>query len=271
MHPSVRELELSRDRVNYIIKELITRFNETAIGRRIVKPVSLERDDKRCEEKGFISIGFNHILDRIWFVDGVIDGSSYGYQGIGGDFAEGISEAEASYITRNILEKCSSSILTFENTIRPSDILRAIESLNNLDIGANMVLTNVREHVKLWHYPNLTANGRLCVPKAFSGYRYDIPIEFFRGLPEGTSLILNAEKLGDLLIKQSLVDTASISDIDPSEYEKLLQEIPSIKVEELPEKVRFLAYETVKINIVDPNAVVILQEKGKLPPETKMI
>lgn len=271
MYPSVRNTELSRDRVKFVIEEMIGRFNETAIGRQIVRPVVLGKDDIRSGETGFVSFGFNHIVDKIWFVDGSFDGTSYGYQGLGDDYGKGIAEAETKYIMERIFETCGSNKLVFEGVILPSDIFRALELLRKSNVHANILLANVREHLQFWQYPNLIAKGRLRVPRQLSGYDYDIPIEFFRGLPDGTMLVANSYELGELLIKQSIIDTARISNIDPSEYEEILRDIPGLALEQLPEKVRIFVAETIKVSITNPNAVVILQCKDQHLPEVKII
>lgn len=272
MHPSVKKLPLSDERVQHVLTEMIETFATSAIGRKIIKPIPLERGDKRREETGFISIGFNHIIDRIWFVDGVFDGTSYAYEGIGRGYGKGIADFETNYIVRNILDECKERKIGFKGEIHPSDILRSLEFLEQSGIEAKAILTNVQNHIQLWRYRNLLAHGQLRVPMAFSGYNYDIEIHFFRGMPEGTLIISDPEELGKLLIKQSIEEVAHISDIENSEREKVLRDIPSMTPEMLYEKVRLLAYETVKVNIINPNAVVILQEeKAGGPEEVKII
>jgi hypothetical protein len=103
-----------------------------------------------------------------------------------------------------------------------------------------------------------------------SGYAYDIPIEY-ASLPEGTLIISDSQRLGELLIKKTIEENASISDIAPSEYEKVLSEIRGLTAEQLPEKVRFLAFETIRLDILDPQAVIILQKKDTDLASVKVI
>ncbi len=257
----MRDVAISGERVRSVVNEMIGRFRETAVMRRLVKPVVLDKNDNRYAEEEFFSIVINQVTDKIWFVDGVFKGSSYSFQGIGKEYAEGIGEAESSFILQSILEKCSSSKLMFEGTIKPSDILRALELLDESKIRADVLLTNGREHIQLLHHRNLLARGKLCIPAAFSGYDYDVPVEVSRGLPEGTLLVANAEALGELLIKQSIAETASVSNINTFEYESTLRDLPGLTAEQLPEKVRVSILETVKLNITNPHAVAILQSK----------
>jgi hypothetical protein len=269
-HPSVRNLQLSNERVQGVIAEIIENFSTSAIGRKIVKPIPLETGDQRREE-GFVSIGFNNIVDRIWFVEGAFDGTHYAYQGIGRGYGTGIADSETEYIVNHILERCKERTIGFKGEVHPSDILRSLEFLEQSAIQAKVILTSVQNHIQLWNYRNLLAHGQLRVPMAFSGYNHDVEIHFSRGVPEGTLIVTDPERLGQLLIKQSIQETASISDIKNSEREEVLRNIPSMTLDMLYEKARLFAYETIKLNIVDPNAVVILQKENAKPEEVKII
>jgi hypothetical protein len=272
LHPSVRNLPLSDKRVRHALTEMIESFTTSAKGRKIIKPVSLERGDKRRKETGFVWMGFNHIIDRIWFVESDFDGTYYGYEGIGSGYGRGIADSETNYIVTQILDECKERRIGFKDEIHPSDILRSLEFLEQSEIEAKIILVDIKNHLQLWRYRNLMARGQLRVPMAFSGYNRDIEIHFFRGMPEGTSIITDPEKLGELLIKQSIEQVARISDIENSEREETLRDIPSMTPEMLYEKVRLLAYETVKVNIINPKAAVILQEeKAGSSEEVKII
>jgi hypothetical protein len=66
----------------------------------------------------------------------------------------------------------------------------------------------------------------------------------------------------ELLIKKTIQQTANISEIRAEEKDRILKELLSLKAEELGEKIRVLVYETVKANIINKNAVVILQREN---------
>ena len=254
-------MPLSQERVQNVIEEMIESFGKQAIGRKIIKPVQLRREDKRREESGFISFGMDHIVDKIWFVDGVFEDVAYGYQGIGMGHGRGIAEAETSHVIERILGECKENKVEFSGKIRPSDILRSLEFLQQREIEAKAILTNIQDHLQLWHYRNLVVHGKLGLSRSFSGYDYDIEILFFRGLPEGTTIFADPQKIGELLIKESIQDIASISEIRNDEREKILKDLPSIKPETLDENVRILVYEVIKVNIIESDAAVILQRK----------
>lgn len=259
--PSVSNLPLSEKRIKHIIAEIVESFNASSIGRKIIKPVTLTKNDPRRGEEGFVSFGFNHILDRIWFVDGVFEGASYAYQGIGRGYGVGIAEAETLQILKCIFEKCKSRVITYKDKVHPSDVLRATEILSDSKADAKIILTDVQNHLQLWLHPNLQGRGRFGIPKSFSGMDHDVEAQFFRGLPAGTLMISDPDQLGELLIKESLEENAKISDIEHSEEDKILKEIPTLARENLSEKVKLIVYETVKINILNPNGVVILKKE----------
>jgi hypothetical protein len=270
LHPSIRNLPLSDERVRTVITEIIENFATSAIGRKIIEPIPLEKGDKRREEQGFVSIGFNSIVDKIWFVESNFDGTFYEYKGIGREYGRGIAKSETSYIIKCILDQCKERKVKFNGEIRPDDILHSLRFLEQSGIEAKVLLTNVKDHIQLWQYRNFLTHGRLHVPMAFSGYNHDIEIHFFRGLPEGTLILTDPEKLGELLIKQSIADTTSISEIKNSERKKVLEDIPSMTPEMLYEKIRLIAHETVKVNIINPNAVAILQKENATSSEEEV-
>lgn len=271
MYPSVRNLRLSDNRVRHVVTEMISSFNQSAIGRKLVRPVALPTDDARKEEDGFVSLGFNHISDKIWFVDGVFDDTSYSCELMGRNYGEGLAESETSYITKCILEKCGENEIQYSQEIRPSDILQSLEHLGEHGFQGKLVLADIESHINLWKHRNLLLHGQLKVPKSFSGYAFDTEICFFRGLPKGTLIIADSDSLGELLIKQSVEETASISEIQESEKQKTIEEIPTLTLDTLDEKVRILAYETIRANITNQNAAVILSRKDDDTGQVKVI
>lgn len=260
MYPSVKELPLSQERITNVISEMLSSFEKEAIGRRILRPCRIPESLPEFSAPEYMKWGFSHVVDKIWFVDGVFNGESYGYSGIGSDYGTGLAEAETNYITQTVLKQCNLKI-GFSGKIMPSDILRGLELLQQNQCIAKTILTNVRDHLSLWHHKNMVPQGQLVVSKSFSGYTHDIPIEFFRGLPDGISIIVDSDKLGELWIKKELKDAARISEIKGAERDKILKELPNIEPNKLDESVEVLAYEVIKANIVNSKAAVIIQEE----------
>lgn len=259
MHPSVKHLPLSPDRVNQVIQEMLSTFEQHAIARKALTPISLTKEDRRRNEENFTTVGISNIVDKIWFVEAVFGDVSYGYQGIGGDYGRGLADAENKYIVDTILDKCRKNMIVFEGEIQPSDILRGLEYLEHKEMDAGIILTSVGDHVQLWRHRNMISRGKLAVSSHFSGLGHDIDILFCRELPEGTSIVVDPRKIGDFLIKEAIPDVVSIAEIPADEAEIILEELAGFTREKLDESVWIRVYETVKANIVDPNAAIILR------------
>lgn len=262
VHPSVKNLRLSEERVEGVVEEIIQNFTESAIGRKLIRTTLLRKDDKRREESGFISVALNHIVDKIWFVDGAFNGTFYSHMGIGAAYGRAIADGETSHVVNCILDKCAENRIPFEGEIHPSDILRALKLLQQRNVKAKVILTNVKDHVQLYDNRNLQAHaGEILVPRVFSGYTYDVKIHFFRGLLDGTLIFVDPERIGELLVKKSVENTAEISEIKSSERAKIIENL-SIHPEVLDEKVRLRVYETIKVNIIEPKAGLILKRES---------
>jgi hypothetical protein len=254
--PSVKHIPLSQARVNSVVKEIIE-----GIDKDLLLPKILPRTSNPAlfTERDFITIGYNSIIDRIWFVDYGSGSNFYDFRGIGTDFAEGIIEGETNYLSQFVINT-SKNVSTFSDMIKPIDIVDSLRRLNPVESNAVTILTNIRDHVKLWHYPELQLKGKLTVPRTLSHLDDDIEINFLRSLPEGVSIIIDSEHFGNVNIKKNIRDTVGISDIDNSEYDKILQDIPELKGKDLAEKVRVRAFETIKIDVSNPDAAVILKD-----------
>jgi hypothetical protein len=257
MFPSVSKIPLSKERIDSVIKEIKESFYNSALGREIVKPTPFPKEN--TSEGNFVNYGFNSIVDKIWFVDGAFPDSFYSHQGIGADFGIGLAESETKFVVDEILADPAVTTLQFDNPIESSDLKSAIDILKTRGRNPTICITNIRDEIKLWYYPEFQIRGGLYIPTSFSGLLNDIQPKFSRTLPDGISLILDPAKLGRLLIKKSIEETTFINDIAESDYEKIMKEIPSIERENLPEKARVLTYETIKVKIDDPLSVVILK------------
>jgi len=260
--PSVQKVPLSKSRTEFVIKEMIEKFYSELIGRRILKPVYLQANDKEYRETNFVKYGFNSIVDRIWLVDGVYEGSTYACQGIGSDFGVGLAESETAYVLKSIIDNPKIKTLNFTEPIKPSDVSNLLALLNSRNKSPTIFLTNIRDEIQLWHYPEFQVPGKIGIPTNFSGLKNSVEINFFRLLPEGTSILMDTSDLGELLIKQRIEETAAIIEIKEPEYDTILKEIPTLNRDQLKEKARVLVYETIKAKINNPLSAVILKQSS---------
>jgi hypothetical protein len=73
-------------------------------------------------------------------------------------------------------------------------------------------------------------------------------------------LLLINKNIGTLLISKEL--SADILDIDESEYELVLKNIPSLKRSDLPEKIRFIADELIRFDFENESAIMVVQQNA---------
>lgn len=260
MYPSVKNLPISKERANSIKNEIISTMNHLATSRRLLRRIYVNDSPEFADNEGFVTVGVNTIIDRIWFVDNPSNEEYYSYQGIGVDIAEGIAETEGKYITDCIFKSKPKTIVC-DSPLNPAHLRQAIYCLSQNSAQPNILLLNIKDHIQLWHYPYLAKNGRFCIPSEFSGLKNDIEIDFFRLLPEGMSLMVDSEKLGTLVIKKRIEDTTVIQDIEEKDFAKILAEIPKLDKAKLPEKVRVRSFEIIKAIIEDPSGAVIINVK----------
>ena len=260
MYPSVKGLPISEERAELIKSEIISTLYNRSESRKLLNRIYVD-DKLECKaEQGFVTVGLKSILDRIWFVDNPSDKEYYSCKGIGVDLAEDIAETETKYVSTAIEEKVKT--ISFDSPIKPSYLQQAANLLAGNEAEADILMLNVKDHVQLWHYNALAKKGRICVPSELTGLRNDVEIQFFRLLPEGTSIMVDSTKLGSLLVRKKIEETTMIQDIPEADYEKVLKELQKLNRSQLPEKVRILSYEVIKAKIENPEAGVIIKVKG---------
>lgn len=262
-NPSVKNLPLSMERIQGFKNEVIKAFEENALSRKIVK-VKILYDLIDNEKSDFIFVGYNKIYDKIWFVESNFNSTYYEWKGIGKGFGRGLAESETKYILDEILNKYDKNVISYNGDLKESDILRAIKYLDIKRMPiSSIVITNVKDYITLMHYRNLRkGHGELFLPSSFTSLTNDIKVTLFRGLPNGISLFINNENMGELLIKKDFKDDIMIQEIKGELKNKVLTDIPSLTLDELEEKLRIHISETIKFKMLDINSVLILQRKS---------
>jgi|WetSurMetagenome_2_1015567.scaffolds.fasta_scaffold08159_4 hypothetical protein len=254
IHPKVRDLPISGERRTYIINEFLNVFRRTAISRTLVNQQKIDSDEN------ILTLGFNFILDRIWFVDYVGE-EGYAYQNLGGEYGRGLAFSENKMILTTFLE---------ERNVRENIVLRsffdevsidnAITTLENRGLTCESIVTNVHDVMSFWWYKPFKGLSK-SDPKVLhghEGYYKNIPVFWSNSIPDKTTLFIN-RNVGDLLIFNDL--TADISDIGEKEFEEIIKNIPTLTKDDLYEKVRFSAKERIRFTLKDKNAFVVLESK----------
>jgi hypothetical protein len=261
-NPSVKNLPLFMERIQGFKNEVIEAFEENALSRKIVK-IRKIYDLADNEKNDFVTVGYDQIIDKIWFVESNFNSTYYEWKGIGKRYGRGLAESETKYILNEILNKCDKNIISYDGDLKESDIIRAIEYLDIKRMPfSSIAITNVKDYITLMHYRNLRkSHGELFLPSSFTSLTNDIKVTFFRGLPDGVSLFINHENMGELVIKKDFKDDITIQEIKGELKNKVLTDIPNLTLDELEEKLRIHISETIKFKILDINSVLILQRK----------
>src|SRR5260370_9873565 len=132
------------------------------------------------------------------------------------------------------LDRESGTKIPYDEILNPGVIYEAADLLRQKRFDPNMVLTNVKDHVELWRYPEYGGHGRethIAVPG-----HMPLILDFAPEYPEGTSYVMDSRRFGVLVIKRDL--DVFVSEIMEGEKTKLLAELPELRGQPLEEKVR---------------------------------
>lgn len=252
MYPSVRELPISEKRKQYIISHLIETFHDAALSRRVVNI----RHSTIGE--GFLRVGVNLIVDRIWFVDYVEKETYYSYEEIGWEEGRRIAFTETKMVIESILDKIGQErTISTATEMREEDLERAIAELKKSGFNCDAIITDVRGTLGFWHWGGfLGASNAKPRPFGYEGTYSRIPVYWSNFVPDKTTLLLN-RNIGDLIVKQDIA--VEISDIREGEVEDVMRSIPSLDKEKLREKIRIKADEVIKFDLKSLDAARIVK------------
>lgn len=265
VHPRVAGRMISHDR-RAIFEDEIWRAYLRSVSRRIARRTPLS-EVPSLETADFVKLGYNSILDRIPFVDGVFAGVEYAVQGMGYPFGEGLAEGETRFILDALRENVDikteggqSDQFSFEL------IQRGIGRLNIEGHEPGMILTSVADHLKLWSrpFPRL-GDGNPGIPASYAIGRIDIPIIFTRLLAEGTSLVVDPTA-GCMTVKQDLT-IDFFETFTNEEWARLRLQHPELADSDRSEKLRVLIQEIVRFDVTSTAGYLWLKsEKETGPP-----
>lgn len=254
MYPSVRHLPISGERKDAIISHLVSEFNKTAIGRKAVSLKYVDSTD------GLLRLGFSLIVDKIWFVDYVGE-TAYAYDTLGYMEGKNIALSETDMIVKKILSETSieENKLELDSEITEDSVAKGISILSERGLTCNTILTNVHEILSFWWFRKFKGvSSKAESSFGFEGH-YDTPqVYWTNSIPDNTTLLLN-ENIGELLIGKDL--SADIREIEENEVESILDDIKNLSRNDLKEKVRLIADETIRFDLKRKDASVIIKSK----------
>lgn len=270
-YPSVKDKEISDVRKKKIEENIREGFKKNLLGREIVKVKELNSEEiKDYSNKEFFKLGLSSLIDKIWFVDKPGGEVSYGYMYIGHEYGESVAEGETKGIIDRTIEKVKSeNIMPIkEEKLTKEEFIRAFEKLfhyRNIDrFEGNIILTNIYDEHDFWYMDEFKGERRDFSIGSIELCGRRIPIFYSRLVPKGVTLLFDKNKVGTLLIKRPLqISIEDAGKLSEDIKEKIMKDIPSLTKEELYEKARIMVYETIRFEIENPDAVVMLKHEIK--------
>lgn len=256
-HPTVANRPISSSRRD-VFEDEVRRAHLASVSRKMAQRTPLS-EVPSLRTADFVTLGYNSILDRIPFVEGVFGGVEYAVQGMGYPFGEGLAEGETRYILDRLHANTDVEMVGGQSDSFSYELIQqGISRLNTEERVPTVILTNIADHLKLWSrpFPRL-ADGNPGIPGHYTIDRLDIPIVFTRLLSEGTSLVVD-QRAGQLTMRQDL--TIEFFDrFTEVERAQLLDRHPDLTAAELNEKIRVLIQESVRFDVVAPTGYIWLR------------
>jgi len=224
-------------------------FDKWAVFRNIFNVKNIE-DTRIRKMDDFVTIGFNHILKRDWFA--YHTGTTYyDHITLGMTRGKGVALGESRYILNqinDIVSKMEVSIHVQKEDILES-IFRRIQLYQKscLAILASPTIVSLmlnEEQFKLTGEVNKW------------GYYHDVPVMWSPEVEKDSIYIIN-RNAGLIIVKEDRF--FKVSELDVSEYDKILSDIDTLTRAVLSSSVRITAKETIKFSTM-PKQPLILQK-----------
>ncbi len=223
-------------------------FHPNAIARIIL------RQTRKSEGDGFQKIGFNNIVDRIWFVEGVFEGASYAAPN-GAPYGSALAEVEARRVLDKLFEvaRQPSADCVTETSDDPAedDVYELLDTMRDKEFEPTMILASTKQVGRFWDFkgfePSREVRHGLVFPE---GKFLGVPVHYSRLLPDSVIIAIDSGSLGELAVKREFdIDVTDIT--DTNEQDRIRQNVPSLSQSDFTEKARILGYEIVKPTILE--------------------
>ncbi|MGD0422306.1 MAG: hypothetical protein ABSA92_02475 [Candidatus Bathyarchaeia archaeon] len=259
-YPKTSHLRLAEWRTSKFVTDARETFNRSCLARLVLTRTRNE------SEGGYRNIGFNNIVDRIWFVDGTFGDTAYGTPS-GADYGSVVAEAE----TRHALEKLFESVSQNETNLitetqsdpREGEVLSLLRKIRENGFAPTAIIASIKQSLRFWEFrshftPSPEVRRGLTSPE---GHFQNVPVHHCRLLPDGVILASDKTALGVLEVKQDF--DIAVTDIpDNDERERIRREVPSLLDADFDEKVRVKGLEIVKASIRQINACALIKTSG---------
>ena len=254
-HPATSSQPLSTSRIESFTSEAKEAFELGSVGRSIL----VKSPD--VSEMDFRRIGINHIVSRIWFVEGVFDGVAYAAPS-GRQYGSAVAEGEMKLVVETLFKHSRSHLLEVTSDPTESDIDQLLRSLEERGFSPSALLAGVHQSLRFWTFKGFVPSQELRRgPASAEGTFRGVPVLHSRLLPDGMILVVDKQELGTLEVKSDF--DISVSDIrGPHDRELIRNRLPLLSEADLDEKVRVLCYEIVKPIVLNQDACGFMTTEG---------
>lgn len=230
---------LSSNRINESITEFKDEFHKWAFTRLFfnVKHYPQYKNQIKIQDDEYVRIGYNQILPRNFFIESRGD-TYYDHKGIGSNYGKGLAFGETKYII-NILD---SNI--FEEITRKKDEVTSVLSAKfytypDVDFGIISNPTIISDFINYDKF-------KLDYKGSIWGYYGGKPLFWTPEIPQN-EVYLVSRKFGTIYIKED--PNMVVQEIHRSEYSKILEDIETLTIIDLPKMVRVKAYEVIHFKV----------------------
>jgi len=232
--------QLLKDRILAVKKEFDKEFRLWAVTRQIfeISHYSIY-EERSIIDEDYVKIGYSHIIERYFFTKQ--KGTKYyDHIGLGSYYGKGLAFGEIKYIMNNLIKREREVIYIEEIEIynKLNDLIK------NFKMADLVILTNPVNISKFVDMDNfiLKNEGTLW------GYYRDIPLYWTSELPKNEYYLFN-KNIGILNILKDA--DIKITEINKSEYESIIRDIPKLTKEELKNQIRVNANEVIKFILTE--------------------
>jgi len=241
--------ELSEKQIQEAGNSFNENFDKWAVFRKIfnVKKIGGTRIRKTDD---FVTIGFNHIVERDWFTN-YTGTTYYDHTTLGMTRGKGVALGESRYILNQINDVVSKLEVSIH--VQKEDIINSIfRRIQNNQKSSLAILANPTIISLLLNEEQFKLTGEVNI----WGYYHDVPVMWSPEVEKCSVYIIN-RNAGLIIVKEDRF--FKVSELDISEYDKILSDIDTLTLADLPLSVRVTAKETIKFSL-RPNLPLIIQK-----------
>lgn len=218
-------------------------------------------DTSRDSSIDFIKLGNSHLAGKEWFVR-MPRYTKYDWEGLPKLYSGPIEEGEINLVITKIIaavknENILSKTVVDKNPQAAEVFGELLDEALSKKPDANLIITNIHDYHKFfWLDRNKFkfdyGNNQRYVRGTYNG----IKLFDSRIVPPGKTIVLNAAKIGDFIIKKDI--NATLAEI-PSADRPKIKETLQLSDADLDKKVRLLIEEVIQFVVKDPNAAIIIE------------